>query len=352
MSDPIKRRAFLTALSAAAAPQILAASKTALPPVIVGHGSHRYRVEKDWSRADHRKFPLNDCHEMVQASDGRLFLLTNQPQNNVLIYQKDGTLLSHWTLKLPGAHGLTLQREDVRDVLYITDISGRVIKTTLEGEILLELPHPQKTGAYAPSLPYSPTETAIAPNGEILVIDGYGSQFVLRYSSDGRFIDKFGGKSMIPTNLGKFAQAHGIALDTRGPEPLLVCTARIRNELVWFSLDGTHRFTHYYPGAYLSRPVIHGKNLYSAVCFGFKPDDFRMWKDRGFVMILDENHKVISCPGACPPRYEGDRLLPLMKEGDLVKNAHDVCVDDQQDLYICQWSSGHVPPIKLHRLDG
>ncbi len=39
-----------------------------------------------------------------------------------------------------------------------------------------------------------------------------------------------------------------------------------------------------------------------------------------------------------------------MKQGDLVTHGHDVCVDDQENLYLCQWNAGKVPPYKLHRI--
>ena len=94
----MQRRPFLATAALAAAPNILTAAKTTDPLLIVGHGTHRYRVEKNWSKADHAKVPLENCHEMIQATDGRLFLVTDHPKNNVLIYQTDGTLLGQWTL--------------------------------------------------------------------------------------------------------------------------------------------------------------------------------------------------------------------------------------------------------------
>lgn len=317
----------------------------------MGHGAFRYRVDKLWSQADPTKTPVKDCHEMVQSADGRLFLLTNHKQNNVLIYDVKGALLGTWTLGLGGAHGLTLHREaDEREFLYLTDPSaGRVVKATLDGKIVLELPHPAKVEAYKPTDLYNPTETAVAPNGDIYVADGYGSQFILCFSKDGQFISKFGGKSTQPTNPGRFMQAHGIALDARGEKPLLIVTERVRNEFNWFTLEGEHVRGVYLPGAYVSRPVIHDRNLYSGVCFGAKPDDFRMWQGRGFVTILDETGKVLSNPGGLTPQYEEGRLKVMLQDKPIFNNCHDVCVDTQSDLYVCQWNSGNVYPYKLHR---
>lgn len=315
-------------------------------PALIGHGSFRYRVDTGWSKADPEKYPVNDCHEMVQSNDGRLFLLTNHAQNNVLIYDVSGKLLSAWTLGFRGAHGLSIHK----GFLYVTDTgTGRVVKATLDGKIELELPHAAACGAYQAGDLYSPTETAVAPNGDIYVADGYGSQYILRFDAAGKYIGKFGGKSTQPINKGKFMQAHGVAIDARGTEPLVLCTARIRNEFQWFTLEGRHVKTVYLPGAYMSRPVIAGKHLYSGVCFGMFPDDYRMWQNRGFVTILDEADRVVSNPGGQAPVYKDGRLQVMLQDQPVFKNCHDVCVDSQSDLYVCQWNSGRVYPYKLHR---
>ena len=126
----------------AAAPNILTAAKTTNPPLIVGHGSHRYRVEKDWSKADHPKVPLENCHEMIQASDGRLFLVTDHPKNNILIYNTVGNLLDHWTLNSKTAHGLALQREGIQIDRKVFQRSGcGCIRVTLFLTICRRLGH-------------------------------------------------------------------------------------------------------------------------------------------------------------------------------------------------------------------
>ena len=340
------------ATTEAVAQQIRTRRKTAAEfhDPVIGHGDRRYRVDKLWCKADPAKLPVQDCHEMVQSGDGRLFLLTNHPQNNVLIFDRQGAVLGWWTLGLSGAHGLTWHREaSGQEFLYITDTDGRVLKMTLDGKIALELPHPAKVGAYTDKDSYIPTETAVAPNGDIYVADGYGSQYVLRFGRDGAFIGKFGGRGVLPDNPAKFMQVHGVALDQRGDIPLLICTERIRNELSWFTLDGKFVRNVYLPGAYLNRPVIKDGYLYSAVCFGIRPDDFRMWQNRGFITILDKENRVVSNPGGHTPNYARGRLQPMLQDQPVFCNCHDVCVDDSDDLYVCQWNSANVYPYKLHR---
>ena len=326
------------------APMVLTSFKSADAPVIIGHGEFRYRLDKQWSKADHKKFPIKNCHEMIQAADGRLFLLTDEGRNNILVYDTNGALVDSWTLKMGNAHGLTYHVDDGKESLWITDTGGRIVQTDLQGRVLRTLARKGK------DIPGSPTETAIGPDGSIYVIDGYGSQYIYKYSAAGEYVKRFGGKSTQPVNQSTFMQAHGVALDARGPEPLLVCTARIKNEFKWFDLDGNFVRSVYLPGAFMSRPVIQGKELYSGVCFGFKKNDYRMWQGEGFVLVLDENDKVVSAPGAEAPEYEGDALKPLMKNGDHFHNVHDVCVDKEGNLYACQWNSGRVPPYKLERV--
>ncbi|MDB6016314.1 MAG: repeat protein [Pedosphaera sp.] len=316
---------------------------------IIGHGAYRYRVDKLWSQADPATTPVNNCHEMVQVSGGRLFMLTDEVRNNMLIYDKSGKLLDSWTLNLGGAHGLTLVKEGGREVFWIADFKGRVLKASLTGELLMELPTAEKCGAYEAGQKYSPTEVAVGPEGQIYVADGYGSQFILRFDSTGKYLGKFGGQSYLTQ--GKFLQAHGLVVDTREKEPLLLCTERMRNEFQWFTLAGEFVKSVYLPGAFMSRPVIHGDLLLSGVCFGMMPNDFRPKLNRGFVTILDKDNRAISNPGGQEPHYnDAGRLGVMMQDQPVFQHCHDVCVDDQEDIYVCQWNANNVYPAKLHRV--
>jgi peptidylamidoglycolate lyase len=346
------RRHFLTTSAAAlASPNIKAQSKTSLNGTIIGHGAHRYQVDLDWCRAKRETHPVKNCHEMIMDSQKRLIMITDEAKNNILIFDKNGTVLDSWTLNLRSGHGLSLDVRDGKQHLLISDPSGgAVMMTTLTGEIVLKLPHAKDCGAYDAAMKYAPTEAVAAPNGDIYVADGYGSQFILQFDATGKFIRKFGGQSTQAMSAGKFMQAHGVCMDMRGAEPLLLCTERVRNEFHWYKLDGTYSHTVYLPGAFMSRPVIAGDLLLSGVCFGMKPGDYRMWRERGFIIILDIDNRVISVPGGHAPRYEGDQVALLLQDQPIFRNVHDVCVDDTGDLYACQWNADQVYPYKLRRV--
>ena len=162
-----------------AVPQLLIPSDP--DSLILGHNSHRYQLDSQWGALDPQRYPVRDCHEMVQDSKGRILLLTNHTQNNVLVYDKSGKLLESWGTDYPGAHGLTLSKENGEDFLFIADNDRhQVIKTTIDGKVVMVLDYPEASGHYQKAEEYVPTEVAIGPNGDVYVADGYGAQWIRR----------------------------------------------------------------------------------------------------------------------------------------------------------------------------
>ncbi|MCU0335287.1 MAG: 6-bladed beta-propeller [Chitinophagaceae bacterium] len=333
------RHTALTAAGAAAASSGLLAWPGA--DIVFGHGNKRYRLNEQWSKADVSRYPVNDCHEMVQDSKGRILLLTNETKNNVLIYDKSGKLLSSWGTEYPGAHGLTLFDEGGEDVLFICDNNRhQVIKTSIDGRVLMTINYPAMTGAYSKADEFIPTETAIAPNGDIYVVDGYGKDLVIQYNHRGEYIRHFGGRGPEDKHL---RNAHGICVDLRGATPQLVVTSREQNAFKRYSMDGQYLRTIAMPGAWVCRPVIAGRYLYAAVL----QSSSRPWQQSGFVTILDDNDRVVSNLAGSEPTYANGQLQEMYQTVKAFSYPHDVCVDDDGCLYLAQWNSGKVYPYKL-----
>jgi sugar lactone lactonase YvrE len=271
-------------------------------------------------------------------------LLTNETKNNLLAYDKSGKLLSAWGTEYPGAHGLTLQKNGKEDFLFITDTQlHQVYKTTMDGRQLLKIEAPLEAGIYKKREEFVPTETTILPNGELYVADGYGLQYILHYDANGKLIDYFGGRGPEEKNLDN---AHGITVDTRTGTPTLLVTDRTRACFKRFSLDGKLLDIIRIPGAAVCRPVIRGKYLYAAVLRSPNLDK----NDSGFVTILNEKNQVVSNIGGTEPIYENGELKPLAQAEPIFKHPHDVCVDEDENIYVAQWASGKVYPYQLKRV--
>ncbi len=312
--------------------------------IIIGHNTHRYKVDLNWGALNSSFYPVNDCHEMIQDSKGRILLLTNHTKNNVIVYDKSGGLIEVWGTDYPGAHGLTLNVEGGEDYLYICDNKRHeVIKTTIDGQVVLVLPYPKESGKYDAAEAYIPTETAIAENGDIYVADGYGAQYIMHYDSRGKLLNIFGGRGEGEQH---FDNAHGICIDRRNEDnPSLLITARQQNKLKRFSMDGQFIDSVDLPGSYICRPVIHGEHVYLATIWSGDRS-----QGSGYVSILDKDNRLISAPGGIAPRYVDGQLASMSQALQVFYHPHDVCVDDEENLYVAQWNSGKTYPIKLYRV--
>jgi 6-bladed beta-propeller len=323
-------------------------SRPLLQEEIIGHGKFRYRIYKNWGNLDPSKTPVKNCHEMVMDKKGRLIMITDETKNNIIIYDRSGTLITTWGNEFPGGHGLTLSDEGGEEVLFICDPeTGRVVKTTVDGKQILELPNPKSINVYEGNQSYKPTETAIAPNGDIYVADGYGSQYILQFSAKGEFIRKFGG----PGNEdASFSTAHGVCIDARDKNNItLLCTSRGHNSFKRFTLDGKYITTLFLPGAFVCRPVIDDENIYSGVCWS-RLRYLEQTNNSGFVTILDSKDKVISNPGGTAPFYKKGELQLMVQDKPIFNHCHDVCIDNDKNIYVCQWNANKTYPVKLERV--
>ena len=308
--------------------------------IIYGQNEKRYKLEKNWVKAEASSLPVNDCHEMVQDTQGRIVLLTNETKNNVIFFDKKGNLLKTWGHEFPGAHGLTICGED-EQMLYVTDTAkNQFYKTTVDGKIIQTWNYPQETGFYPEAGKFVPTETAITKNGEIYLADGYGMQYIMHYDVSGKLKNVFGGRGSEEKN---FDNAHGITIDYRTNPETLIITDRTRCCFKRFSMGGEYIETISLPGACVCRPVIKENYLYAAVLRSPNLDNV----NSGFVIILNKENKVVSVLCGSEAAYEGGKLKPFYQTNQLFRHPHDVLVDDEDNLYVCQWSSGKVYPYKF-----
>ncbi|MEN0052565.1 MAG: twin-arginine translocation signal domain-containing protein [Mucilaginibacter sp.] len=361
----IKNSAIASALVAAAPAKSFSILHKDIQPDdhTIGHNGFTYKADKGWAKISVNSNPLANCHEMVQDSKGRLIMLGDHTHNNILIFDKSGKLLDYWGTSLPGGHGLSISKEGGEDFLLLTDCgwasdrtganygqSGQVLKTTLDGKLIFAIGHPRTIGIYKDDEPFKPTETAVAPNGDIYVADGYGSDYIIQYNSKGQYIRHFGGHH----NTNKdhnLVNAHGITVDTRDKNnPTLICTSREENCFKIFTLDGKFIKRIDMPGMYVCRAVINEQNIYAGVCWS-KDAAGKRFDYSGFVTILDADNKVISNPGGAAPVYKNGVLQQTLQATNPVfQHGHDVCVDEDKNVYVCQWNAYHTAPVKLTRV--
>ena len=341
----MKRRTFLKDSSLSTISLMITTKLNSTPNgQVYGHNHMKYRLDQNWGKLNADKTPVNDCHEMIQDSKGRILLLTNETKNNIIVYNKSGKLLESWGHDFPGAHGLTVQHDGDNDYLFITDTDKHeVYKTTIDGKIIFTITAPKDVAAYVNATAFVPTETTVLANGEFYIADGYGAQHIMHYDEKGRLKNVFGGRG---EGLAHFDNAHGICVDNRSGTPTLLITDRTRNAFKRFSLEGNLIEVINLPGACVCRPVIKGDYLYAAVLRSPNLDT----EHSGFITILDKENKVVSNIGGSEPIYINGVLQPMSQTSNILNHPHDVCVDEDGNIYVAQWASGKVYPFKFSKV--
>ena len=341
----VSRRQFLGA--AAAAPIILhAQDKAGMKRPVLGSGAHTYEAIHDWGELP-RQIEYGNTHGVVEDSQGNIYVhhtvnAASESSDSMVVFDAEGKFVKSWGKEFRGgAHGLHIRKEGSTEFLYLCDTKrGVVVKATLNGEEVWSIGYPEQSEAYRPGgdgkrPKYSPTNLAIAPNGDIYVGDGYGSSYINQYNSKAEYLCTFGGKGKEP---GKVDCPHGIVLDPRG-EPVLLVADRANNRIQRFALDG--------------RPIdfVSGTNL---------PCNFHFYRNGDVVVpdlgarvtLLDRNNQVILHLGDdSASKWSDTRKLSRdhFTPGKFVC-PHGACFDHAGNIFVVEWVEvGRV--TKLRHVD-
>jgi hypothetical protein len=252
---PVSRRRFMQALGAAGAaaaggPVILhATNKSGSKRPVVGTGDHTYEVYHDWGELP-ASIQYGNTHGVCEDSQGHIYIhhtvnVGSERRDSMVVFDHKGRFVRSWGREFDGgAHGLHIRREGGQEFLYLCDTKRAVtVKATTSGEVVWTLGYPKESAQYTldaegkPATKYSPTNVAIAPNGDVYVGDGYGSSYINQYDRHGTYIRTFGGKGTGP---GQLDCPHGLIVDERGTAPVLLVADRGNRRLQSFSLDGKH----------------------------------------------------------------------------------------------------------------
>ena len=329
---------------------------------IIGHNGLRYRVNRNWSKADRATAPVTNAHAMIEDSEGQIYLITDDMENAFIVYEKDGTFVRAFGKGLKGGHGLdviTLNgtehlihvdggwHQTVPSAWEFEQTNGGVTLLRKDGTILRRLSSPHDLGLFDEQTRYQPCDVAVTPDNDILVVDGYSTDKVLHFKPDGTLVRVWGGaKKGDPSDLDN---AHGISIDGSDPRhPKVWVSSRGQNKLKAFTLEGEFLETIDLPGAYAGQAFFQGDHLYTGVCWSKAVGIGDRLENSGFVIVIDrKNNHVVSAPGGVEPAYKDGKLQPLFQQHSIFKHVHDLYVDSAGDIYVGEWNSGNRYPYKL-----
>jgi hypothetical protein len=246
----------------------------------------------------------------------------------MVVFDKKGRFVRSWGKEFKGgAHGLHIRKEGREEFLYLCDtVHAVVAKTTLKGEIVWKLDYPAESPAYAigpdgKKKKYSPTNLAIAPNGDVYVGDGYGSNYINQYDKNGKWIRTFGGTGK---EAGQLACPHGLIVDTRGAEPTVLIADRTNKRLQWFTLDGKH--------------IKFGEGVIAPCHFHERKGVMVIPDLQSRVTLIGKDNAVLVHLGENKEPYNDLRKQAREKfpEGKFVC-PHGACFDHEGNIYVVEW---------------
>ncbi len=319
------------------------------PTLAWSDGPFEFKADHHWAKLPPDIQPGN-THGVVEDGAGRIYI-ANQSRHAILIFDAEGHYLTSWGESYAsGAHGLAIHREGGNEFLYLSNTSlEEVVKTTLDGKVIWKIGTPPIPSIYDDKKRFSPTETAVAPDGTVYVADGYGQPHVHVYDREGRYLSTFGGPGAAP---GQLAQPHGICVDAREGRPTVLVANRANRRIDRFSLEGAFQETIIGP-EYLRFPctaVLSGNELYV-------PDLF------GRVSIFDRHHHRVTHLGDYLEGREWNKPWGSFHELDpglagypniahahrrpgRFSSPHGLCVDHAGDVFVVEW----IPDGRITKL--
>jgi DNA-binding beta-propeller fold protein YncE len=298
-------------------------------------GELKYTADPNFFEKDPGGQPIGACHGgAVQDKAGNIYITTDTPRG-VLVYSPKGKFLRHFGPTR--IHGLEIREENGTEYIYAARPSDhQVVKLKLDGTTEWTMECPMEAGIYKDAKGFNPCAVTVGPDGSIFVADGYGSNYVLKFDKNRKFIKAFGGPGEAE---GKFKTCHGIGLDTRGSKPLLLVCNRNNNRVEHWDLDGNF-------------VKVIQKDLRMPAAVQFRGDYAVFPELQGRVTVLNKDGSIAAQVGENPNEKQRANygLPPEQWKDGICNSPHGACMDKDQNLIVAEWSQfGHLHHfVKAH----
>jgi hypothetical protein len=308
-------------------------------PVRMGCGLMTFDTVPGWGLGEDGKSVLGKTHgSVVIDKAGNIYTSSNL---GVFVFSPDGKVVRRFLGdKYSDIHDMKIREEADGEFIYgARNVAGEGIKFHAEsGNIVLKLGLPAESGLKLEKI--VPTAMTVAPNGDIFMSDGYGSNHIFKFDKSGKYLKHFGTKG---NGLKEFNTAHGMTLDTRySPPRLLICDRNHmpKGRLLHYDLDGE-----------FIEEVVTGLGMPTSVAI---QGDYVSVPDlHGRLVILDKSNTIIAVLGHnADPATRRSFEVPQEKwiEG-IFSGTHGSAWDKNGNLYVQDWNvSGRI--MKLVRVKG
>lgn len=269
---------------------------------------------------------LGPCHGGAVIDKKGNIYVTTDTDRGIIVFSPKGKYLRNFGPS--HIHGLEIRKEKGGEFIYgARPNHHEVVKVDLEGKILWTIHYPKESGVFQNEDGFKPCAVTVAPDGSIFVADGYGSNYVLKFDKDRKFVKAFGGPG---EEEGKFKTCHGIAYDPRHKN-LFICN-RNNDRVEHWTLNGT-----------FVRVIQKNLRMPAAVHIH---DDYAIVPElKGRVTVLDKEGNIVAQMGDNP--NEGQRanfgLPPDQWKDGICNSPHGASMDKKGNVIVSEWSAtGHL----------
>lgn len=273
------------------------------------------------------------------ASDGRV-VVASPDGDALVVLGADGSEVGRVPLGTTALHGITRDEIDGTEVFWIADnghryvpggavyddhrTGARLFATDLDGVVRAELTAPE--GGWSP--------TAVVVHADLVWVgDGYGQSLVHAFDREGdRVLSADGAESGRP-----FDCPHGLVLDDRADEPVLVVADRANQRLVELDLRGRTRRVLPARVHSPSGLAVDGEHLLVTELWG----DLVVVDRAGEVVArASEQSTEPARPGWPNDVRDGVTVRPRLRDG-VLNSPHGIAVDPRDGSWmLTEWCIG------------
>ena len=305
--------------------------------VLTGNNACAYETVANWCKIPEGRDSLGPTHgAIVLDKEGHIYCSMDSGEHGILVYRPDGTLVREIGHGLAGIHGMCIRKEGDEEFIYAAHLrDAQILKLTLDGDVVWTIKGPPvESGKYDDPKTYKPTAVAVAPNGDVFVADGYGTNWIHRFDKNRKYLSSFGSRGKED---GRFHTCHGLALDTRGERPLLLVCDRENRRLQHYDLEGNFVAT-------------ITENLRRPCSVAFVGDRVAVAELEGRVTILDSSNQPIAYLGDNPDQkqWANYRVPEADWNQGIFTAPHGVAFDPDGNLFVMDWNAtGRISRLNL-----
>jgi hypothetical protein len=301
-----------------------------------GNGEFTYDVVSQWGQLPPGK-TFGGTHGGIATDKAGLFYVSTQSETGVLVYDRDGKFLRTIAGDYPEIHSLSYANENNVEYFYVTVQKGTpkenwlFLKMKTDGTVVQKITAPAEAGFHTPN-EWRLTAAVVGPDGSIYIANGYGDSRIFKFDKGGNYKASYTRKG---TADGECNCSHGLAIDTRYGQPLLLVCDRENRRLSHYDLDGK----------FVSNVTLHLR----------RPCQVSFWGDyavvselEGRVTILDKDNVPVAFLGDNPHKQQwaNYKLEPADISAANFSAAHGCHFDQEGNIYVSDWNqAGRVTKL-------